>query len=173
MPPRLALLALLPGLAIGPIEVRKRRVPLADAPLHARLGPRDLRGHPRDIVVETMVRGTAEDLGALQAVARPNEPRAQTYLRVVREAVLPPTILLRYRKDPLFPAWMTMGPLSPLAADERGRALLARGFTVELAEVEGRAPQPAWPEDAVEDDPETKRPLGVTWVEPAELGIQR
>lgn len=127
----------------------------------------------REIVVETMVRGTAEDLGALHAVAHPNEARAQTYLRVVREAVLPPTIMLRYRKPPLFKDWLEMGPLSPIAADARGEQLLARKFEVQLAVVEPSGPRPAWPDDYVEEDPEARRPLGVTWAKPEELGIQR
>lgn len=100
-----------------------------------------------EIVVETMVRATPEDYGCLQAVARPGEPRAHTYLRAVRELVVPPTILLRYRKPPLFPTWMQMGPLSPMAADTRAQLFLASRWEIEVREVAGVMPGPAWPED--------------------------
>lgn len=119
---------------------------------------------PTEYAAEVMLRLTPEDFGVLQSIQLPGEPRAHAYLRVAREAVLPPSLLLRYRKPPLFPTWLTMGPLSPLQADARGKALLERGFAVELAEVEGRSPAPMWPEDVPEPEPHI--PLGVTWADP-------
>lgn len=126
-----------------------------------------------DFVTEVMVRLTAEDFGVLVSIQRPGEARAHAYLRVAREAVLPPTILLRYRKPPLFRDWLQMGPLSPLTADTRAQALIAQRFEVEAVEVAPRGPAPAWPSDEPEDrDPELHRPLGVTLCEPEELGIR-
>lgn len=81
---------------------------------------------------QVMVRLADQDLVALQAVQRPGEARAHTYLRLAREAALPAEVTLRYRKAPLFPEWMTWGPLSPIAADERGQLLLSRGFEVQV-----------------------------------------
>jgi hypothetical protein len=125
-----------------------------------------------EFVAEVMVRLDAEDFGVLQAIQHPGEARAHAYLRVAREAVLPPTILLRYRKPPLFPAWLQMGPLSPLTADTRAQRFLAQRFEVEVVEVAPTGPAPAWPSDEP-DDPELRRPLGVTFCDPEDLGIRR
>ena len=100
-----------------------------------------------EIVSETMVRATPEDYACLMAVTKPGEPRAHTYLRVMREAVIPPTIILRYRKPPLFANWMQMGPMSPLAANTRALMFLASKWEVEVREVPGAMPAPLWPED--------------------------
>jgi hypothetical protein len=86
---------------------------------------------------QVMVRLTDEDLVALQAVQAPGEARAHTYIRLAKEAALPAEVMLRYRKPPLFPEWMTWGPLSPIAADERGQLLLKRSFDVEIQRAEG------------------------------------
>jgi len=112
------------------------------------------RNSAPEIVAETMVRATPEDYACLMAVAKPGEPRAHTYLRAVREAVIPPTILLRYRKPPLFPAWMCMGPMSPLAANTRAQMFLASKWEVEVREVPGAMPAPLWPDDAGDDEEE-------------------
>jgi hypothetical protein len=107
-----------------------------------------------EIVAETMVRATPEDYACLMAVARPGEPRAHTYLRAVREAVIPPTILVRYRHPPLFPNWMQMGPLSPLAANTRAQMFIASKWEVEVREVPGAMPAPLWPEDESDEEGE-------------------
>ena len=86
-------------------------------------------------VATVLVRLTPEDLGALEAVGRSGEPRAHTFRRLAHEAVVPADTLIRYRKAPLLPAWLEQGPLSVTAAEERGRAMLARGFEVELHQV--------------------------------------
>ncbi len=106
----------------------------------------------KDIVSEVMVRLTPEDYAVLQAIQLPGEPRAHAYLRAARLAVMPPTVVVRYRKDPLFPAWMQMGPLSPLDAEMRGKMLMDRGWTVEAMEVEARPIGRAWPEDEEQEE---------------------
>lgn len=113
--------------------------------------PRSARG---EIVAEVMVRLTAEDFGVLHSIQQPDEPRAHVYLRVAREAVMPPTILVRYRRAPLFPKWLVMGPLSPLTADFRGRALLRQGWEVEAEEVAPKPPAPLHPDDLIEEEEE-------------------
>lgn len=97
------------------------------------------------------MRLTADDYGHFVHVALPGEPRAHTFVRVMREAILPRTCLLEYRKAPLFPEWMRWGPHSPLAAEMRGRQLLASGFEVRVVQVEAPSPSPAAPEDEDED----------------------
>lgn len=104
-----------------------------------------------EIVCQTMVRVNAEDYACLMAVGRPGEARAHIYARAVREAVIPPTIILRYRKAPLFPTWLEMGPMSPLAADTRGRMFLASGWEVEARSVAPRPLAPMWPDDDNDD----------------------
>jgi hypothetical protein len=108
-----------------------------------------------EYVAQVMVRLTADDYGHLVHVALPNEPRAHTFVRVMREAVLPRTCLLEYRKAPLFPDWLRWGPHSPLAAEYRGRQLLASGFEVRVVEVEPTPPAPAHPEDDDDDNDDT------------------
>jgi hypothetical protein len=116
--------------------------------------PSNSRNSAPEIVCETMVRATAEDFGCLQAVARPGEARAHTYLRAVRELVLPPTWIVRYRKPPLVPDWCLMGPMSPLSAMTRAELFLGSGWQVELKEVPGAMPGPAWPEEEEEEEEE-------------------
>lgn len=79
----------------------------------------------------------ADDADALASCAKPGEPAAHTYLRLARENVMPHTIKLRYRKAPLFPDWMEVGPMSPITAVDRGEHLLRRGFEVETVQVAG------------------------------------
>ena len=99
-----------------------------------------------------MVRVSPENYGILREVGLPGEPSAHTYLRCARMCVMPPTIIVRYRKAPLFPQWLTMGPLSPESADFRGTMLASKGWEVEVSEVKGAMPGPAWPDDETTDD---------------------
>lgn len=105
-----------------------------------------------EYVAQVMVRLTEEDYGCLQSVALPNEPRAHTFTRALRESLMPRTCLLRYRKAPLFPHWMDWGPHSPVAADVRGQHLLRSGFEVEVVMVDPPLPLPAHPDDDNESD---------------------
>lgn len=106
----------------------------------------------REYAAQVMVRLTEDDFGYLVAVGLPGEPRAHTLLRCMKEAILPRTCLLRYRKAPLFREWMTWGPHSPLAAEQRGRQLLAGGFEVEVVHVEPPPPPAAHPDDLEDDE---------------------
>lgn len=105
-----------------------------------------------DYAAHVMVRLTLDDFGYLATVGLPGEPRAHTFLRCLRESSLPRTCLLRFRKAPLFKDWMQWGPHSPIAAEQRGRQLLAGGFEVEVLEVEPPPPPPAHPDDLEELD---------------------
>ena len=82
-----------------------------------------------------MVRLTQEDLDTLHSVIGPGEKPPHCYLRLAREAVVPADTELRYRKPPLFDEWMVQGPLSPLAAVNRGERLMAAGFEVVAEQV--------------------------------------
>jgi hypothetical protein len=92
-----------------------------------------------------------QDAANLDACALPGEASSHTYLRLAAESVLPRTIMLMYRKEPLFPDWMDMGPLSPLEADNRGNALIRKGFDVKVRAV---APKPAVAKAAPAEDTE-------------------
>lgn len=85
-------------------------------------------GHPPT----ALIRLKPEDMERLGSVALPGESRAATFLRLLHEAVLPAEILVRYRKLPTFKDWFTVGPLSPIAADQRVQALQRAGFEVEI-----------------------------------------
>lgn len=81
---------------------------------------------------------TQEDVAVWETVALPGEPKAHTYLRVAREALPRASVVLRYRKAPLFPQWMQQGPMNPVAADQRGRHMLKQGFEVVAEQIEER-----------------------------------
>lgn len=110
----------------------------------------------REVVAEVMLRLTEEDFGALVAVQMPGESRAAAYLRVMRDAVVPATVKLRYRKAPLFPNWLglTTAPVGATTALMRMEVLKRGGWEVEYDEVEPPPPTPLHPDDLAEDDDE-------------------
>ncbi len=121
-----------------------------------------------DWAAEVMVRLDADDAGALLVVQReyPGCKRAETFRRILRAAVCPQDLLLRYRMPqdhPLhsvFPEWMTWGPFSPVEAVWRIESLQRKGYQVEAVQIAPRVPRPAWPGDpddlpeSCEDEPE-------------------
>lgn len=96
---------------------------------------------------KVLVKLTREDLGVLNEVGEAGEPLAHIYLRAAESLVVPKNIILRYRKAPLFPGWMTQGPLDPVTADMRSQRMIRSGFEVEAVEVPPLQPKPKWPED--------------------------
>lgn len=92
---------------------------------------------PTDYAAAVLVRLTAEDLQVLQAIQLPGEPRAHAYLRAARHIVVTPlTVMLRYRKAPMFKAWLEQGPMSVVDAELRGARLVSNGFEVEAVVVD-------------------------------------
>lgn len=96
---------------------------------------------------EVMVRLNEDDLIHLNAVARPGEARAHTFLRCMRNAILPSDVLLRYKlpeehkNHRLFPNWSVNGPMTADQALWKGELLLRKGYLVETKQVE---PGPPW-----------------------------
>lgn len=117
------------------------------------------RQPPEGWATKVLLNLSAEDLGVLLNVAKPNEPRAHTYLRLARQAVLPADTMLRYRLAPdhpqhkLFPDWRVWGPFTPVDALDRGSQLMRKGYEVETIQVDPKPPPPAW------DEPEEEDPL--------------
>lgn len=107
---------------------------------------------PEGWALEILVRCDADDADALHACAKPGEPAAHTYLRLAREASLPPSVLLEYRKAPLFPDWMSWGKVSPITADDRARHLKAKGFDVRVTPTELTRPKSMINSTEDEDD---------------------
>lgn len=87
--------------------------------------------------IAVMVRLDEEHFGLMHGVQGPGEPRAHVFLRLLREASMPPNTFLYYSKLPLFENEMRMGPLSPIAADNRGQKLMRQGWTVRVEVVDG------------------------------------
>ncbi len=110
---------------------------------------------PTEWAAEVMVRLNADDAGALLVVQRehPGCKRAETFRQILRAAVCPQDLLLRYRMPeghPLhavFPNWMPWGPFSPVEAVWRVESLQRKGYEVEAVQIAPRVPRPAWPDE--------------------------
>lgn len=83
-----------------------------------------------------LVRLTADDEAMLLDAQGPGEDAASCLRRLLREAGTSSRIVVfAQRKLPLFPTWLTQGPLTPEAAEARALAALAKGWEVELRPV--------------------------------------
>lgn len=110
---------------------------------------------------KTLVRLDEHDHGCLDAVQaqHPGCDRTETFRRVLRNAVLPADVLLRYRlpeghpNHALFRDWLNWGPFSPTEALSRGETMTRKGFEVETVQVAPAKPRPAWPDDDAGDEP--------------------
>lgn len=105
-----------------------------------------------------VVRLDADDYALLEAMRLPGEDDCNVLRRALRLASTPApvvlseaTIVVRYRRAPHFPDWLTLPALAPADADERIRALRLRGWEVTHETV---APGPCRVAVEEEDEPE-------------------